>query len=288
MKQSSSLITKNIEEISKEIDFCPSPSAGQNFLTDKNILEKIVNASGVGNGDAILEIGPGFGGLTELILSRGASVFCVELDKRLSKYARERFKDQNRFFILEKDILKVENSEIENILGGEFRVVSNIPYQITGKIIKKFISSDSPKPKECFLLVQKEVAQRICAKKGKMNLLALSVDLYAKPKIEFVVSKNAFWPEPKVDSALIAIKDISEKPKFDVDERLFWKIARAGFSSPRKQLKNNLLCIFSTKEGLELAMKECNIPQNSRAQELDIEDWVRLWRVFNKYQQGHS
>jgi len=276
----------DLSQKAKQIGIIPKRSSGQNFLIDENILNQIVECSDIKSSDKILEIGPGFGILTKHLLEKGAFVLAVEMDKKLASHMRETFSKYKNLHILEKDILKVSNKEIADILGKNFRVVSNIPYQITGKIVKKFLSSDLPKPCSACLLIQKEVAQRICAKQGSMSLLSLSVQLYSDPEICFNVPKEAFWPEPKVESSFLCMKNISEKPKTSPSpslaggeefERRFWQIARIGFSSPRKQLKNNIANgLKCDPEVTKQAIINSGLKENIRAQELTIGDWVRL------------
>ncbi|MBU2576046.1 ribosomal RNA small subunit methyltransferase A [Patescibacteria group bacterium] len=276
-----------IKNLAREFDIRPTSQKGQNFLVDEDVLARIIERADIRRADKVLEIGPGFGILTKQLLDKGAVVLAVEMDKKLANHMRETFSEYKNLQILEKDILKVSNQEIYDALHGEFRVVSNIPYQITGKIIKKFLSSDLPKPKDAVLLVQKEVAERVCAKAGDMSLLALSVQLYSDPKICFDVSKDAFWPVPKVDSSLLRMQNISEKPRYDVDESRFWQVARIGFSSPRKQLRNNLANGLPAKgwpssgwqinqADVKLALHEAGLSETARAQELDVKDWIKL------------
>ncbi|PJC40981.1 MAG: ribosomal RNA small subunit methyltransferase A, partial [Parcubacteria group bacterium CG_4_9_14_0_2_um_filter_41_8] len=194
----------------QQIGINPSQNKGQNFLIDEEVLQGIITIADIKKKDQILEIGPGFGVLTRELLYAGADVLSVELDKKLAAYLKKEFKDNSHLQILEKDILSVSNQEIFKALNGAFRVVSNIPYHITGKIIKKLVSSELPKPESAVLLVQKEVAERVCAEKGNMSMLALSVQAYACPRIALDVDKESFWPVPKVDSSVLVIEGIRE------------------------------------------------------------------------------
>jgi len=256
----------------------PNSAFGQNFLIDDKVLFDIAKASGAKKGDKILEIGPGLGFLTEELLNREAKVFAIEIEKTFFDYISKKFSKNKNFEVERADILSISNVEIKENLGNkQFKIVSNIPYQITGKIIKKFISSELPKPDECFLLVQKEVGERICATEGDMSLLSLSVRLYCEPRIVFEVKKDCFWPSPKVDSCLVAFENIQEQPLFEVEERNFWKIAKIGFSSPRKKLKNNLSAGFGARgEEIEALFEEIGLNKNARAEDLDVACWVRL------------
>ena len=158
------------------------------------------------------------------------------------------------------------------------KVVANLPYNIASAVIKKLLESEKP-PEEMILMVQKEVAQRICAKPPDMNLLAVSVQFYSKPEILFYVSKNAFWPKPKVDGAVIRLK--VENRKWKADKDLFFKIVKAGFSHPRKQILNNLSKMLkSDKEKVEKWLSENNIHPTKRAETLSMENWLKLTKNY--------
>jgi 16S rRNA (adenine1518-N6/adenine1519-N6)-dimethyltransferase len=279
-----------IKELAKEYRIEPSALKGQNFLVDKKVLNKIVDSAKINSKDNILEIGPGFGILTKQLIKKSKKLIAVEMDEKIVKYLNDTYKDNKKIDIIRENILKVSNSEISKLFNSKdgYRIVSNIPYQITGKLIKKFVSDTnedkndtniiSKKPSNIVILVQKEVAERICAKKGKMNLLAISVQLYAKPRILFNVSSDSFWPKPKVDSSLLKIADIKEKPRYRITNiQEFWRVVRIGFSSPRKQLHNNIANgLHRDSNEIKDILISIGIPQNARAQELLIEDWIKI------------
>jgi len=285
------------QALARELGIDPSRNSGQNFLIDELVLADIVAEAHIKKNENILEIGPGFGVLTQELVAAGANVVSVELDSKFAKHLIKTFKDAPSFRLVRADIVSLLNQEISELFNGEpYRVVANIPYNITGKIIKKFVSSDTPKPAGLVLLVQKEVAERVCAQPGGMSLLALSVQLYARPKIAFEVSKKAFWPEPKVESSLLIIDDVSEIPNHPltpflrqaqdrllikerevIDEKRFWQICRMGFASPRKQLRNNLAAgLHMEQDAVKAALKRAKLKETSRAQELAISDWMNL------------
>lgn len=265
--------------LAKKAGIAPSKAAGQHFLADEKELSRIVKAASLAKGEHILEIGPGLGVLTRELVDAGANVIAVELDRKLAAYLK---KNISNVRIVQGDILSFSNQEIAEWFGNKpYRIVANIPYNITGRIIKKFVSSDAPKPVSASLLVQKEVAERVCARPGSMSLLALSVQLYAKPKIAFTVSKKAFWPEPEVESALLVIDDVSEAPNQDVDEKRFWQILAMGFASPRKQLRNNLAAgLHMEQDAVKAALKRAKLKETSRSQELSISEWIALIRAL--------
>ncbi|MCX6746114.1 MAG: 16S rRNA (adenine(1518)-N(6)/adenine(1519)-N(6))-dimethyltransferase RsmA, partial [Candidatus Parcubacteria bacterium] len=197
-----------IKNLLNQYGIRPSKGKGQNFLINENILAKIIQAAELNKNDCVLEIGPGFGILTEELIKNSKKVLSIELDKRLIFFLRQKFKGVQNLEILEGDILRIKNEQIVKLLDCQsvgYKVVANLPYAITKPIIKKFLTYE-PKPKELVVLVQKEVAQKIAAKPGQMGLLSLSVQLYAQPEIIDYVSKENFYPQPAVESAILRIK----------------------------------------------------------------------------------
>lgn len=275
---------KNIKALLKKYQIHPSEQLGQNFLIDKNVVKKIIKAAELRPKDIVLEIGPGIGVLTQKLanprgqplgLTPGVEVVAVEKDPKMVEILKETLKDFKNIEIINKDILKISNFEF---LIPNYKVVANLPFYITALIIRKFLESKHP-PKEMVLIVQKEVAQRICSKPPKMNILAVSVQFYAKPKIISYISKKSFWPSPKVNSAIIKI--VPQKKYKDVNIDLFFKIVKTGFSHPRKQLANNL------SNGLKLNKQEANdlllsnnIQPSQRAETLTIKDWIQLTKML--------
>ncbi|MEK7658323.1 MAG: 16S rRNA (adenine(1518)-N(6)/adenine(1519)-N(6))-dimethyltransferase RsmA [Patescibacteria group bacterium] len=261
----------------------PSKGLGQNFLIDKNVLQKIISAADLSKNDIVLEIGPGIGTLTQELAQKAKKVIAIEKDKKMCKILKETLKDFDNIEIINADILKIK--ELENYLKiKNYKIVANIPYYITSPLIRKFLESPKP-PRDFVLMVQKEVAQRICTKPPDMSLLAVSVQFYAEPKIISYVSKNCFWPSPKVDSAIIKIKPQINADKKQINADLFFKIVKAGFSQPRKQLGNNLLALSHsegsktlklTKEQTAMWLVKNGIKPSQRAETLSIYDWKNL------------
>ena len=256
----------------------PSKGLGQNFLIDKNVLSKIIEAAALKPTDVVLEIGPGIGTLTQKLAKNCKKVIAIEKDKTMVKILSEILKDFNNIKIINNDVLKIENWDlIENckLKIKNYKIVANIPYYITSPVIRKFLESEN-KPDFMVLMVQKEVAQRICAKPPNMSLLAVSVQFYAEPKIISYVSKNCFWPSPKIDSAIIKItphKIVGHRESYN----LFFKVVKAGFSHPRKQLASNLSKQFKMpKEKTPEWLLKNKIDPKQRAETLSIEDWKNL------------
>ncbi len=251
---------------------------GQNFLSDESIAQKIVESANLSGGDLVLEIGPGKGILTEKLAKKAKQVVAIEIDKNLAKRLRNKFSNQKNIEIIENDILQIDLKKLKtkyNVPEREYKIIANIPYYITSKIIRLFLESDFP-PQEMILMVQKEVAQRIIATLGKMSLLSVSVQYFSQPKMLFEVSRNFFSPIPKVDSAVISIKTKSKQPDKKTTKH-FFRVVRTGFSSRRKTLLNNLSSGFNIeKYKLLNILEDLNFSKNTRAQELSIEEWKIL------------
>lgn len=269
----------------------PLKRLGQNFLINKAVLQKVIEAADIKKNDVILEIGPGVGTLTQALAERAKKVIAVEKDRKMVEILRETLKDFQNVDIVEGDILKLALVRPLQSCSGRtsasYKLVANLPYYITAPVIRKFLEAENP-PKEMILMVQKEVAQRICARPPKMNLLAVSVQFYARPKIISPVSKNSFWPQPKVDSAIIKITPGVKHPMLsdrrettsDVKHR-FFKIVRAGFRHPRKQLANNLSTELKIeKEKVKQWLQKNNIQPQQRAETLTVENWLQLTKTF--------
>lgn len=250
-------------------------SLGQNFLMHAQTAERIVAAAHVPKDIPVLEIGPGTGMLTRALLAEGYRVIAVEADNELVPELERTFAseiEEGRLTLVHGDIRGFDASS----LPERYALVANIPYYITGEIIRAFLTGGR-KPVSMTLLVQKEVAERIARrnKKPKESLLSLSVKVYGVPKYRFTVPKGAFKPAPSVDSAVVSINEIDAKAfKDGTEERLFFDTIRAGFAHKRKLLAGNLAELYSDA-ALE-ALREAQIPEKSRAEDLSLADWKRL------------
>ena len=252
-------------------------SLGQHFLKSKTALKSMVESSATNQNDVIVEIGPGEGVLTSELLKIAGKVISIEKDHRLIPILEEKFKEEiksGKLEILEKDILEFD----PKILDSKYKVVANIPYYITGQILRMFLESDF-QPESMTLLVQKEVAERIVARDGKENLLSLSVKVFGKPVLVRTVGKGAFSPSPNVDSAILYIKDISKENLKNLDSEMFFSVIHAGFAHKRKQLLPNLASLYS-KEKLIETFKICDIDSRSRAEDISLLTWIRLCNII--------
>jgi len=278
-------LLQQTKKICNKYNIKPARSKGQNFLINESVYNKIIETADLKKDDVVLEVGPGLGFLTEKLAGKVKKVIAVELDdklaKRLSPY--DFFLKKNR-----RDLVSVINKSILDIdikgLGlknNNYKIVANLPYNITSIFLRKFLSAEI-KPTSMVLMLQKEVAERICAKPPKMSLLSVSVQFYANPKIIKNVSADCFWPKPKIDSAIIKLKAKEVKSlRFVATNRSdltsmedFFRLVKKGFSSRRKMLKNNLANDYYN---IEDKLKKINFNPKIRAQELSVDDWKRLF-----------
>lgn len=246
---------------------------GQHFLTDRKILKKIAAALDLSSGDLVLEIGPGHGELTSLLLSSGARVVAVEKDSRLAEKLKTRFSSESDFSLINADIRDfLPRGEYSN-----YKIAGNIPYYLTGRLLRQ-IGELSSRPSLVVLTIQKEVAERLVPSPDKFNLLAASVSWWGEPRIVFSISKDRFSPPPKVDSATILIKSKKSLPP-DVSAEDYFRVVRAAFRQPRKLLLNNLSDFLAIPKSKLLAVFSLlKLPPNIRAQNLNFELLLSLVR----------
>ncbi|MCD6109628.1 ribosomal RNA small subunit methyltransferase A [bacterium] len=238
----------------------PNKSLGQNFLLDENVLDKIVETTDIQPQDNIIEVGPGLGVLTRKLAELAAHVTAIELDRGLvCLLERENEQLENVDFV-HMDALKYDPPK-----DIDYKLVANIPYYITSPLISHFLMAEN-RPKKIVVLIQKEVAEKICAGEGKLNVLALHVQIFGKPRIIAKVSPGSFYPEPKVDSAVLEI-DVHDKPVVD-DYMKLYKLVHRAFAQKRKKLTNSLPEMKDKLIELELG--------SLRPERLTIEDWERL------------
>lgn len=241
---------------------------GQHFLKNFAYAAKLAHAAGIQKGDTVLEIGPGKGVLTKALLETSARVVAIEKDPALVQVLRGKFAEaiaEQRLDIVEADVRDFDSGTIE----GGYVLAANIPYYITGEIIRQFLTTGN-QPRTMALLVQREVAQRIVSEKE--SILSLSVKAYGAPKIAGRVNRKHFSPAPAVDSAIIVIEHISKEFFREISEEHFFKVVRSGFAAKRKLLSNNLSAVFG-KEGATNALHACGVPGKARAEEVGLETW---------------
>lgn len=252
-------------------------SLGQNFLDEPAALEKIVQAAEISGDDSILEIGPGLGSLTRYLAASAKTVTAVELDTNLVPVLRTVLAPHPNTRIIEGDILHFSPAELS--LPEDYLVVANVPYYITSAIFRHLLETH-PRPRRIVLTIQKEVAQRICAAPGDLSLLALSVQVYGQPRVAASISAGAFYPTPKVDSAVIRV-DLYPQPLIPPPRlERFFQLARAGFSQKRKTLRNSLSAglRISTTEAARL-LENAGIDPMRRAETLSLDEWRLLANI---------
>lgn len=254
---------------------------GQHFLNSGQIAKKIADLADLSLNDTVLEIGPGRGILTQCLIKKAGQVIAIEKDEQLFEFLKEKFSKATNLELINADIRDFLNTKYQ-ILNTKYKVVANIPYYLTSYLFRLLLEKSKTKPKKIVLMIQKEVAQRICAKPPKMNLLALSVQAYGKPKIAFVVKRGSFSPPPKVESAVLIIDEISSGffTQNKIKEKDFFEFLKLGFSQPRKTLVNNLGQKYE-KSKIKNALQNCELNENTRPQNLSLENWLCLFKKIS-------
>lgn len=253
----------------------PKQGLGQNFLVDEPSLELIAASAEVKPTEIVLEVGPGLGFLTTQLTSQAQRVVAVEADPQLAEILGQDAPDN-----LEITMGDIMDFDLGSLPAG-YKVVANIPYYLTSKLLRRLLEHPNP-PSAMTLLIQKEVAERITAEPGQLSILALSVQYYAYAKIVGVVERHKFWPSPKVDSAIIVITRRPE-PAFAADATKLFRLIKAGFGERRKQLKNSLAGgLNASSEVATKLLAAAKIDPIKRAQELSLKDWERLYQATIK------
>ena len=256
-------------------------SLGQHWLHDVSVLEAIVEAAHVSAGDNVLEIGPGLGTLTEVLAKKQAVVTALEFDQDLLAGLQKKFKAQDKVSIVEGDIRTFNFSTMPE----QYKVVANIPYYLTSHLIRSISETLNP-PEVAVLLIQKEVAQRICAQPGQMGILSVTAQFYFDCALDIEVPASFFTPPPKVDSQVVVLTRRQQK-LFPVDENNFFAVVKAGFSEKRKTLRNTLSSgLRLDKESVEVLLEKANVVSNRRAQELSLNEWYAVFKAYESRTQS--
>ncbi len=258
----------------RDFGISPKKGLGQNFLVEDVYLQRIVDTAQIDTSTDVLEIGAGAGNLTRYLARASRSVTAVEIDGSLMPLLRKTTAPFNNVTLVQEDILKLDISQWMPDAG--YAVVANIPYYITSALIR-FLLESNCKPSRMVLTIQEEVARRVCARAGQLSLLALSVQLFGEPRVAFKVPAGAFYPVPRVDSAVLVIDLFSEPriPETHIDA--FFHLLRAGFSQKRKMLRNTLASANGLdKDRAVVVLEQAQIDPKRRAQALTMEDWKRL------------
>ncbi|MGI8824469.1 MAG: 16S rRNA (adenine(1518)-N(6)/adenine(1519)-N(6))-dimethyltransferase RsmA [Chloroflexota bacterium] len=255
----------------------PRKSLGQSFLQDRRFGERVVDALEPAQGDEVLEVGPGTGVLTDALAEKVGRLVAVELDAQLCTLLAIRYKDTN-VQVVHANGLDIDPS---GYFKRAYKVVGNIPYYVTGPMLRHFLEA-APVPETLVFMLQREVAERIVASPGSLSLLGVSVQLYARPAIVARVPSGAFFPKPRVDSAIVRLKPHGQRHEPEA-VRAFFTVARAGFGTRRKQLANALA------NGLELdrsaahaLLEAASIDPARRAETLSVDEWLRVADVWRQ------
>jgi 16S rRNA (adenine1518-N6/adenine1519-N6)-dimethyltransferase len=292
-----------ISALLKKYDLRPRKGLGQNFLVDPIHLDKIVAAAELTQQDRVLEIGPGPGTLTTRLVAAAGHVVAVELDPNMVNLLRTEYSHLPNLTVIEADILQTDpNALLTNLSAVQknkppnhptnhqttqppnhsttYKVVANLPYYITSAVLRHLLESPV-RPARVVVTVQKEVAQRIVAKPGQMSLLAVSVQFYGQPELIHRIPAGAFYPSPKVDSAVVRINTFPEPPLNGPDVGHFFRIVKAGFGQKRKQLKNALAAgLHKPAAEVIQALEQARIDPARRSETLSLEEWGRLVEVM--------
>jgi 16S rRNA (adenine1518-N6/adenine1519-N6)-dimethyltransferase len=263
----------------------PKKSLGQNFMAEAAVLEQMADAADLGPGDAVLEIGAGLGDLTAVLAARARRVVALEVDRRMLVPLGARFAGQPHVEIVHADILK---TDLLTLLGPDaraYKAVANVPYYITSAILRTLLESPSP-PTVIAVTVQWEVAERVTAAPDEMSLLTVSVQIYGLPEIVRKLKPGVFYPRPNVDSALLRITPHPAGPPLPAEDLPgFFRLAKAGFSQPRKQIKNPLAAgLRLDKDQAAALLDAADIDPTRRAETLSIAEWVALYRTFSQFE----
>jgi 16S rRNA (adenine1518-N6/adenine1519-N6)-dimethyltransferase len=301
----------NTRELMQRYQVRPKQSLAQNFLTDPVHLARIVEAAELTTADTVLEVGPGLGSLTHLLADQAGRVIAVELDNRLIDLLRKEFANQPHVQIIHGDILEVEpgglvgsrelgvrNEELEpppptptpplSHSPTPYKVVANLPYYITSAVLRHLLEAEV-RPTRIVVLVQKEVAERICTQPGDLSLLAVSVQYYAQPTLVHHVPASAFHPAPKVDSAVLRLDLLPTPAVPGIPAKAFFRVVRAGFSQKRKQLINTLSGgLHLPKADVGTLLEQNGIDPKRRAETLSLTEWGVVCRAVGRQEDGET
>ena len=273
----------------KEAGLRARHNLSQNFLADVDVLEGILREADPNPGGAVLEIGPGLGFLTSGLLSAGAAVTAVELDRGLVAQLRESFAGEladGRLRVIEGDAL---DQDLVNLCPPPYDVVANIPYHITSPILHRLLGKE-PRAERLVLMVQREVAERIAAAPGDMSYLSVFVQYHAKARVAFKVGRDSFEPAPKVESAVLVLEPYPLDDRLDAAaEANLWRLVQAGFRERRKLLHNVLARQLPIDgERVDAALEACGIDRNRRPQTVAVGDWIALAEALGPIPDGRD
>lgn len=271
----------NVSTILKDLNFRFNKQFGQNFITDTNLLDAMVEDSGITSDDVVVEIGAGAGTLTRSIANACKRVVAFEIDNNLREVLDLTLQGLDNVEVVFRDIMKVTDEELREIVGGDYKVVANLPYYITTPIIMRFLESDY-QPNTLSIMVQKEVAERLVAKPNTEDYGSITavVDLYANVEITRIVGRNMFFPVPKVDSAVVKLDII--KDKYDCDKTAIKIIVKGAFAMRRKTLVNNMLQLGYRRDVVEAAIIGTGLDVRVRGEVLGVPEFIILNKLLKE------
>ncbi|MFA4837793.1 MAG: 16S rRNA (adenine(1518)-N(6)/adenine(1519)-N(6))-dimethyltransferase RsmA [Dehalococcoidia bacterium] len=283
MPENSVSLLAQTKALLKEFGLHARKGLGQHFLIDRAALSASISAAELTPADVVVEVGPGLGALTEALAGAAGRVIAIEIDPRMADLLAQRFAHLPNVTIVNADILQVD---ITDVLKGElpfdppsYKVVANLPYYVATPTIRRFLEAEI-KPKCMVVMIQKEVARSIVARPGDMSILSVSVQIYGNPSIVEYVPAQSFYPPPKVDSAIVRI-EVYDQPVAEIDMEGFFRVVKAGFCAPRKQLRNALAKGLSILPADAAGLLEiAGISPKRRAETLSVEEWVGLYRTI--------
>lgn len=262
----------NIKKLLSSFGAKAKKDFGQNYLIDEKILAALVDSAEIKKDDTILEIGPGLGVVTRELSEKASKVIVIEKDPKMIEVLKITCQGAGNIEAILGDVLKLN---IEEVVGGKYKLVTSLPFYITSPVLKKFLETKY-KPEVICMIVQKEVAEKVVAKPGDLSILAISVQLYGDAQIVKSFKRDSFWPIPDVDAAILKIIPFKDK-RFDLDTKEFFRIVKAGFGEKRKKLVNSLSGGLQVeKESIRKILTKAGLSENVRAEELRLEDWMNL------------
>lgn len=282
------MYTKQVRGLLSRYGLRAQKSLGQHFLIDDQILHRIVSVAHLTSEDTVIEVGPGLGVLTREMAGLSKNIIAVEADSKMAAALGDILNAFPNVHVICSDILKTDPASLLSSAGFDpgttpYKLVANIPYYITSPILRHFLEA-SPKPGLMVVMIQKEVGETIVAEPGDMSLLAVSVQFYGRPRIADYVPATSFYPPPKVDSVILQIELYEHPPVQVADTGRFFEVVRAGFSAPRKQLRNSLA------QGLGISPQEAagvieraRISPRRRAETLDLQEWTKICEAADEY-----
>lgn len=265
------------KQLLDQYNLLPKKSLGQNFLFDDNLLAKIVASANLKSTDQVLEIGAGLGGLTRHIAYVAERVLAIELDAQLLPILGDQLKGLDNVVVIQDDILKWSP---EAYFEETYKVVANVPYYITGAILRHLLTLER-KPAGLVLTVQQEVANRMAAEPGNMSLLAVTAQFYCDVSIAFSIGAGAFWPRPEVGSAVVKLTTKQDRLVEQANEQSFFDVVRAGFGQKRKQLQKSLRSLGYSGEYLRATLVSSGIDGRQRPEALSLEEWVTVYKLLS-------